>query len=720
MTQAIRLPVVPIPGLTPDSLGNYLASLGLLRVLARTWPQVRIAWRGEILQVVGGPASLEDVLDLLCHFGANATWSPYKREWEKAQKESSKLAANKKITAKSGFPLALWLANANEQSQELFCAHIVPHGSGRTFNPVAPKGGKDSKRDFSMGWERSVQKLKNLDPTISRKDILTFLEGRGTEIREKNLNAAAWFSNSNKQYNSGHKPYADGLVSPWAMVLACEGLPFLAGGASRRLGARSKTSGAFPFVTKSLAPAAKEEVARKEKGGAELHDHAEFWAPIWGRPMTIQEVRALIARGRAEIFGKGAHTPAAFAGAILHRGVDAGIQEFRRFVLGRTTSANTFEPRYEGSFRLPSESPQTTHDSQSHDLLVANVLDCVLSLVERLPADRDQRGQPRFVGLRGSIEAASVAFAASHSDAEAARNMLDAVAASLDRVDRNRSFRAAKVQWKPLPIEWLPALFGNEQPPVEARLAMALVSGFPQSLPFTLYRFGVEWKYQRFQHPEQAPARWVWGPGELTRILGAVLVRRILDWEAEAKHDAGFAPARTGLPARLSDVRSWLDGDTDNDLLNRWLARLTLFDWRYVPREVRALAVPDASEVDSNGALAVFGLFRPLFDLLPLNVRANGRTHDLLERQSGARTPALARSLANLLRTGQTGAAVRMASTRYAMAHTPLIRTDTPWYITDNDRLLAALLFTVRDHDRSSLTQPWLRPQRFTGKISHD
>ncbi len=47
MTQAIRLPVVPIPGLTPDSLGNYLASLGLLRVLAHEWPQVRhgLAWQ---------------------------------------------------------------------------------------------------------------------------------------------------------------------------------------------------------------------------------------------------------------------------------------------------------------------------------------------------------------------------------------------------------------------------------------------------------------------------------------------------------------------------------------------------------------------------------------------------------------------------------------------------------------------------------------------------
>jgi hypothetical protein len=41
----LRLPVLALPGLSPDSLGNYLASLGLLRVLSRKWPSTRIAWR---------------------------------------------------------------------------------------------------------------------------------------------------------------------------------------------------------------------------------------------------------------------------------------------------------------------------------------------------------------------------------------------------------------------------------------------------------------------------------------------------------------------------------------------------------------------------------------------------------------------------------------------------------------------------------------------------
>ena len=34
MAAELRLPVLALPGLSPDSLGNYLASLGLLRVLS--------------------------------------------------------------------------------------------------------------------------------------------------------------------------------------------------------------------------------------------------------------------------------------------------------------------------------------------------------------------------------------------------------------------------------------------------------------------------------------------------------------------------------------------------------------------------------------------------------------------------------------------------------------------------------------------------------------
>src|SRR3972149_4114750 len=64
-----RLPALAIPGLPPDNPGDYLASLGLLRSLAREWPSVRIAWREDILHVVGGPVGLGEPLEAFADIG---------------------------------------------------------------------------------------------------------------------------------------------------------------------------------------------------------------------------------------------------------------------------------------------------------------------------------------------------------------------------------------------------------------------------------------------------------------------------------------------------------------------------------------------------------------------------------------------------------------------------------------------------------------------------
>ena len=298
--------------------------------------------------------------------------------------------------------------------------------------------------------------------------------------------------------------------------------------------------------------------------------------------------------------------------------------------------------------------------------------------------------------------------------------MLDAAVDSLDRVDRNRSFREARVSWEPLPIEWLSSLFADEQPETEARLALALVSGFPLSRPLTLYRFGVEWSYGRFEHAERAPARWVWGPGDLPRVLSVVLARRTLDWESARKEQRRDEdPVRVMMPATCLHISRWLDGAVDERLLAKWVSRLALFDWRTVPHEVRALAQPSPDRSGADGALCLFGLFQPLFDRHPLLVRGVSSRGDLLDPKSGARTPAAARTLVGLLRAGHIGAAVRLASSRYATAGTFLARTSSPWSVGEPERLLASILFPIPDCERAALNERWLRPRRRQGEKTH-
>jgi CRISPR-associated protein Csx17 len=386
--------------------------------------------------------------------------------------------------------------------------------------------------------------------------------------------------------------------------------------------------------------------------------------------------------------------------------VDAGISEFRRFTLGRTTSANTFEPRLEARFSLETGSGATDAASPA--------MERVTALIEQrgFPRDRKVGQRWRFEGLRGPIEAALLDVAADPNRSEAGVALLDAITTALDRIDRNRGFREGKVRWEPLPLEWLPSLFADEQPGVEARLALSLVSSFPVEQPFATFRFGVEWKYGAtyapYTHVERPPARWVWTPGELARVLGVVLARRLLDQETKAdKAGRGRAP----LPATTRQVRRWLMGEIDESLFSAWLSRLALFDWRRVPQEARALIQPEVPTPRADAELALVGLMQPLVDQRPLTIR-DLSPEDLLSAETGARTTKAARSLITLIRAGSLDAALRLASSRYAMAGARLASFDATFATRDPDRLVAALLFTISDRDRAALFERWLRPRR--------
>jgi CRISPR-associated protein Csx17 len=731
MAAELRLPVLALPGLSPDSLGNYLASLGLLRVLSRRWPSTRIAWRDEVLQVVDGPTTLNELLDELVRIAgtqcdsdvSKREWTQYDKAWSDAQKKGTK--------AKSGAPLALWQAEAPEPSLELFAAHAVPHARV-SFNPLLGSGGNAGRRDFAKGWKQAVDALAATSSVVregrgkkkaavgTTNATVTSSDPRRDELRAlllgdpltwllEKISAGSWFSEATKLYNSGQSPAREGQISPWAMVLACEGLAFFAGGASRRLGARARDFGAFPFVTRPAAPEAAGEAGRIL---------GEVWTPIWERPMTLPEVKTLFSRGRAELGGRGAITPAAFATAIRKRGIDAGIAEFRRFTLGRTTSPNTFEPRLEARFDAGADTRTS----------VASVaLERITALIEQrsFPRDRKKGETWIFKGLRGPIETAVLNVAAEPNRLEAAVALLDAVVSALDRIDRNRSFREGKIRWEPLPLEWLPSLFADEQPRVEARLALSLVSAFPETLPFCSFRFGVQWtreqngEYEydwatqptRFEHSKVPPARWVWGPGEVARVLGTVLSRRLLE---EATRDATNTErprGRAPLPATTSQIRQWLAGDLDESLFSAWLSRLALFDWRRVPREVRALIPREDSAPRADGEVALLGLLQPLVDQRPL-VICDLSTNDLFSEETGARTTEAARSLVTLIRVGNLGTALRLASSRYAMAGARLASFGVSFCAHDPDRLVAALLFPLSDHERTILFTRWLRPRR--------
>ena len=83
-----------------------------MKVLSRRWPDVREAWRDDVLYLVGGPAERDALADALVKIADEPAWMSYERGWADAQKESTK--------AKSGAKLAQCQAEAAEAELELF------------------------------------------------------------------------------------------------------------------------------------------------------------------------------------------------------------------------------------------------------------------------------------------------------------------------------------------------------------------------------------------------------------------------------------------------------------------------------------------------------------------------------------------------------------------------------------------------------------------------
>ena len=578
------------------------------------------------------------------------------------------------------------------------------------MNPLLGTGGNAGKRDFAKGWKDAVQVIRKPPRKQGREvldnDLEAFLAG-GACTYLSSFQAGSWFGAANKIYNHGNpsappdssrgkkRPFREGEITPWAMALACEGLSYFAGGPSRQLGSRRQPKGAFPFVAAAMAPR-----GVGEAGGIE----AEIWAPIWDRPMTEPELRSLFLRGRAEIGGKGATSSAAFAAGVVSRGVDAGVAEFRRFLLLHTTSAQTFESRLATVVPVPKTSP---------DDATTRAIRTIVELCDALPSDRKVRGRWRFSGLRGPLEQTLVDFAAARPGdgrTEQAWALVDEVMEALVTVDRNRTFRSHGVRFRLLPGEWATRLFRESPPDREARLALAMSSlaETPSSPRFIAYRIGVQKRTGRahWEFPESAPARRIWSDAELAENLGAIAERRVMEALRKAAPRPPFGAA---VRVALDDMLAWLVGEVDEGRMRLWLDRLCVFDWG---GEANGGAAGElqrgftGARPAVDGALTFYALFRPLASnwLFRQVLRESG-----IQVEKVSTCACLARVIA-MLRRGDVTAAAEAALEAYRSAGVALADFNALPAGPDPDRLLAALVIPVRDEQVLAVFRRWRSP----------
>lgn len=702
-----ELRVLRFEGIRPDSLGNYLAGLGLLSVAAAKWPWIRGCWREGQFILLDAVLDIEDIRQYLLNEWKSAV---YERWWEK-EYEADRASAKKKKPVE-----AIASRRARESINKLRALDSTVVALDRPvnnplFGNLAGKLG--AKRDFAKVqlscWQfvtaargvpidfeaidiakdlKSV--LKNFDKREDKAQLTNnwlqhSLKGEGCQEIPPIGSAGTWFTFANKTFNSGQSWYREGQMSPWSFLLAMEGASLLIGGVARRLSANARSYAVFPFVTDVPSPQSENEVGLVK---------AEFWAPLWQHPASLLEVRALLERGLARIGQRAAKAPHEFAIAARSAGVDAGVSEFVRFVLRQTTSSQVYEA-------VPGERIKVGSARTGESELIEQII----PWLDRLPYEpRDSKQKGKFKGLRGPVENAIIRLAERPDDAERWQRLLLLLAEMQGRIDRNKDLRGhcRALDW--LNTEWFERAWPS--PPVEIQIGRAIASiGYNGEMPLLVNVFGVELSKNRTPlfSGERRPQRAIWHNGEVVRLLADVLERRLVDTDAASPlplEARGFCSAATSS--------AFLLGTVDAEMIGRWVPALSLIRWTKDQVSSEQMRIGEFDYVPDETFL-LQALFRPLFYPHQLQIGGKELFPDHLRPRA-----ATARRLLNLIRQGELSESVQLAQSRYLAAGRSIVLPSFDLSVDYErvERIAASLLIPMKPSDVAAGLRRWLQPSK--------
>jgi CRISPR-associated protein Csx17 len=653
------LQVVRCSGIRADSLGEYLAGLGVLKAVSRRWPNARGCWREGCFVLAGAGLSPAAVLDFL-----GREWQPTKYErWWKGQKE-----------------LAPVRSRASLAQVRLLDCHVVSRGARNVYNPVLGSGGNVGRRDFAQVAE-ACRMLRGEAQATGWLEHSLF--GRADVELPDLPSTGTWFVHANKVFNSGRAVSREGQLSPWSYLFAMEGALLLAGSVNKRLNVVARPYGAFPFVTEAPAPGDAGELGTAR---------AEFWGPDWERPALLMELKDLLQRGLARVGTRAARTPADFATAAMTAGAQAGLTGFHRFQLRQTTSGNTYESIGAGRVEI------------GDGVKEAEALQKLADWIDRLPRDEASQKTKRFVGLKGPVEKALVRLAEHPHETENWQKLLLTAADVQLRMDRNRGLRQGAPVLKDLDESlwrrgWGPTATGGSQPENLAAALALCIAGLRDG-PYPVFQniFGVADGERKFGKESTAAA--VWSSGNGFAVLADLLERRLVDaGRSEGKMAAGpeSAAAKLGPTAEAGWIEAFLSGGVDADEVSRLLPAFSMVKfWRGRTRDWKSTRRGCSPEYRMQA------LLRPLFLSEKFQFKERG---EVLEPRAGR-----ARAVLAAVRGGHWERAFEIAEQTYRSVSLRIVRM--PEVEVDGDHIAASLLIPMAAPVvRAEFERIWMAPQ---------
>jgi CRISPR-associated protein Csx17 len=496
----------------------------------------------------------------------------------------------------------------------LDAAVVLVSAGSLAYPPILGTGGNLGRLDLS--WNFAQRVLDVLGMTLRRgADPAGWLEDAlwdaGTSAGLRKASPGQFDPGAAGGANSGPEGAADAVLNPWDYVLLVEGAVLFAAGSSRRLALGAQGRAAVPFTADSAAAGYASAAPGEAVKG-------ELWAPLWDRPATLREVRALLAEGRADWRGRHARSGLDMAKAAGSLGVDRGLSGFSRYVIAERFGQTTLA--------VPAGRVEVRAEPSRAAVLPLADLDDWLDRV-RDGARRRNPPAPVVSALR-ALDAAAFEAVRLGSGPGLCRVLVET--ARLEAVVGRASGFRDRARVSPVrglvSTHWVPALLGGapiDADGAELRLALSLSSlrdldpegRRVRSSLRTLLR-PVAFEKGRPDWSAVTPVSGL-GVRSVTAVLAEAHAHRVVELRAARRQrpergEAGPEDVGPGVPtsyergsaAALADVAALAAGRLDEALLSDLLAGCLLLDWRDSAR----LGAPDVPLMVAP-ALAVVGPF---------------------------------------------------------------------------------------------------------------
>jgi CRISPR-associated protein Csx17 len=569
-----------------------------------------------------------------------------------------------------------------------------------SYFPLLGTGGNDGRLDFTSNF---MQRLK---------DIIRFTDSdlavHSTELFSAAVHIDALVSLSKSaigQFNPGGigganatqgKFEAKSHVNPWDFVLMIEGALLFAGSVARRMGSNTTSRAVFPFSVESVAVGYGSATASEETTDG---SRAEIWLPLWDDGCLLPEVRHLFAEGRAQLGRRQARNAVEFALAANLLGVNRGIQSFARYgFLKRNGLAFLAAPLS----RLP-----VTHRPQARLLNDPPLVDWI-GRIRRACSDKNKTPARYQTALR-NIDRGMFTFANRSEQGNDASYLLDvlrALGAAEHALASGLSFAKDKFiqPFSGLSSQWLDqADDGSPEFRLAAGLAGIQATKKREVGPLRVFLEEVE--VTKFVNWSPGSTSAVWSQQPLAANLAAAFRRRQM--EAFREGIVGV-PLGSPRPARLDDVITFLRGETDDEKLSDLLWGLIAVEY---PGEWKR---PERGEIDipfefgvarllvQEKSFAANGEYWNLTDGKP-NARPDP---DVFHKLASGRSDAVSDCITRAARRLKSGGLLVNGYRNRGHSGQPIAVAS----LFAPERLLAAMLFPLSDHDLERIANSVLYP----------